>query len=58
MKKWWLFFGQMGFEVAEGPDIEDQFHNFNALNTPANHPARAKCRIRFMFLILRGSDFD
>ncbi|MBR6663925.1 MAG: phenylalanine--tRNA ligase subunit alpha [Alphaproteobacteria bacterium] len=33
-------FGQMGFEVAEGPDIEDQFHNFNALNTPANHPAR------------------
>ena len=33
-------FGQMGFDVAEGPDIEDQFHNFNALNTPANHPAR------------------
>ena len=33
-------FGQMGFEVAEGPDIEDQFHSFNALNTPANHPAR------------------
>ena len=33
-------FGQMGFEVAEGPDIEDQFHNFNALNMPQNHPAR------------------
>ena len=33
-------FGQMGFEVAEGPDIEDQFHNFNALNMPANHTAR------------------
>lgn len=33
-------FGQMGFEVASGPDIEDQFHNFNALNMPANHPAR------------------
>ena len=33
-------FGQMGFEVAEGPDIEDQFHNFNALNMPHNHPAR------------------
>ncbi len=33
-------FGQMGFSVAEGPDIEDQFHNFNALNMPANHPAR------------------
>ncbi len=33
-------FGEMGFEVVDGPDIEDQFHNFNALNTPANHPAR------------------
>ena len=33
-------FGQMGFEVAEGPDIEDQFHNFNALNMLPNHPAR------------------
>lgn len=33
-------FGQMGFDVAEGPDIEDQFHNFNALNMPPNHPAR------------------
>ena len=33
-------FGQMGFELAEGPDIEDDFHNFTALNTPKNHPAR------------------
>ncbi len=33
-------FAQMGFEIAEGPDIEDQFHNFNALNMPPNHPAR------------------
>ena len=33
-------FGAMGFEVAEGPNIEDQFHNFNALNMPLNHPAR------------------
>lgn len=33
-------FGTLGFEVAEGPDIEDQFHNFNALNMPLNHPAR------------------
>ena len=31
---------EMGFEVADGPDIEDQFHNFNALNMPPNHPAR------------------
>ncbi len=34
-------FVQMGFEVAEGPEIEDEFHNFDALNIPANHPARA-----------------
>lgn len=33
-------FGQMGFEVAEGPDIEDDFHNFTALNLPPDHPAR------------------
>ena len=33
-------FGQMGFDVAEGPDIEDDFHNFTASNTPKNHPAR------------------
>ncbi len=33
-------FAEMGFSVAEGPDIEDQFHNFNALNMPPNHPAR------------------
>ncbi|MCF7858952.1 MAG: phenylalanine--tRNA ligase subunit alpha [Candidatus Cloacimonetes bacterium] len=30
----------MGFEVTEGPDIEDEFHNFGALNTPEDHPAR------------------
>jgi phenylalanyl-tRNA synthetase alpha chain len=30
----------MGFSVAEGPDIEDDFHNFTALNFPAGHPAR------------------
>jgi phenylalanyl-tRNA synthetase alpha chain len=33
-------FGQMGFELAEGPDIEDDFHNFTALNFPPGHPAR------------------
>jgi len=35
-----LFEG-VGFEMAEGPEIEDEFHNFDALNIPANHPARA-----------------
>jgi len=34
-------FAQMGFEVAEGPEIEDDYHNFEALNIPASHPARA-----------------
>ena len=33
-------FGIMGFEVAEGPDVEDDFHNFTALNFPPGHPAR------------------
>lgn len=33
-------FADMGFSVAEGPDIEDEFHNFDALNFPPNHPAR------------------
>ena len=34
-------FGSMGFEVATGPEIEDDYHNFEALNIPAHHPARA-----------------
>ena len=34
-------FSQMGFSVAEGPEIEDDFHNFEALNIPESHPARA-----------------
>ncbi len=33
--------GQLGFEVAEGPEIEDDYYNFEALNIPAHHPARA-----------------
>ncbi len=33
-------FGEMGFTVAEGPDIEDDWHNFSALNIPPDHPAR------------------
>src|SRR5476651_862532 len=33
-------FGEMGFTWAEGPDIEDDWHNFSALNIPPDHPAR------------------
>ena len=35
------FFSQIGFSVAQGPEIEDDYHNFEALNIPAHHPARA-----------------
>lgn len=35
------FFAELGFEVKHGPEIEDDFHNFDALNIPEHHPARA-----------------
>ena len=38
---WRHFFDAVGFEVVEGPEIEDDYHNFEALNIPAHHPARA-----------------
>lgn len=34
-------FGQLGFDVATGPEVEDDYHNFEALNFPPHHPARA-----------------
>jgi len=34
-------FSAAGYDVAEGPEIEDEYHNFEALNIPAHHPARA-----------------
>ena len=33
-------FSGIGFSVAEGPDIESEYNNFTALNTPEDHPAR------------------
>lgn len=35
------FFAELGFSVVFGPEIEDDYHNFDALNIPAHHPARA-----------------
>ncbi|MFB9885500.1 phenylalanine--tRNA ligase subunit alpha [Balneatrix alpica] len=35
------FFGSIGYSVAEGPEVEDDYHNFEALNIPSHHPARA-----------------
>ncbi|ABQ29587.1 phenylalanyl-tRNA synthetase, alpha subunit [Acidiphilium cryptum JF-5] len=41
MEELTALFGAMGFGVKEGPDIEDDWHNFGALNIPSHHPARA-----------------
>ena len=41
LKRIEALFAALGFEVAEGPEIEDDYHNFEALNTPESHPARA-----------------
>ena len=35
------FFSELGFSVKDGPEIEDDYHNFDALNIPGHHPARA-----------------
>lgn len=35
------FFAELGFDIKHGPEIEDDFHNFDALNIPEHHPARA-----------------
>lgn len=36
----YTFFYELGFEIADGPELEDEFHNFDALNVPKDHPAR------------------
>jgi phenylalanyl-tRNA synthetase alpha chain len=48
-------FSPMGFQVADGPDIEDDFHNFTALNFPADHPAR---EMHDTFFLNRETDGD
>ncbi len=45
-------FGELGFETVEGPEIEDDFHNFAALNIPELHPARA---MQDTFYVLNGA---
>ena len=42
MEEMAAIFGALGFAIAEGPDIETDWHNFSALNIPAHHPARAE----------------
>ena len=46
-------FADMGFSVADGPDIEDDFHNFTALNIPPEHPAR---QMHDTFYLPAGAD--
>ncbi len=41
MKRIEDFFANVGFNVVQGPEIEDDYHNFEALNIPSHHPARA-----------------
>ena len=41
MRRIETYFAQIGFAVAEGPEVEDDWHNFGALNIPDHHPARA-----------------
>jgi phenylalanyl-tRNA synthetase alpha chain len=47
-------FNRLGFAVAEGPEIEDDWHNFTALNLPENHPARD---MQDTFYILQNPDW-
>ena len=39
--KWVRFFTHIGYGIAEGPEVEDDYHNFEALNIPGHHPARS-----------------
>jgi phenylalanyl-tRNA synthetase alpha chain len=41
-------FGRMGYEILEGPEIEDDYHNFEALNMPPEHPARDMADTMFL----------
>ncbi len=48
MEEMLTIFAQMGFDLAEGPDIEDDWHNFEALNIPPSHPSRQMQATFFM----------
>ncbi|MGQ3675335.1 phenylalanine--tRNA ligase subunit alpha [Xanthobacter sp. TB0139] len=55
MEELTAIFADMGFSVAEGPDIEDDFHNFTALNFPPGHPAREMHDTFFLPLDAEGN---
>jgi phenylalanyl-tRNA synthetase alpha chain len=47
--------GRLGFSPAEGPEIEDEYHNFEALNIPAEHPARDPLDNFYLSVATKGS---
>ncbi len=55
MEELTAIFGAMGFRVAEGPDIESDWHNFGALNIPEHHPARQD-HDTFYLQVIEGSN--
>ena len=55
MEEMAAIFGAMGFEIAEGPDIESDWLNFSALNIPAHHPARQELDTFYLPAVGNGS---
>ena len=51
-------FTRLGYQVLEGPEIEDDYHNFEALNMPADHPARDMQDTLYLASPLRGETGD
>jgi len=51
-------FARMGFSVAHGPEVEDEWHNFNALNIPEDHPAREPIDNFYLEPSARGQQAD
>ena len=51
-------FQRLGFAIAEGPEIEDDFHNFGALNIPDHHPARAMHDMGYLQVQSIAGGFD
>jgi len=49
-------FSRMGYEILEGPEVEDDYHNFEALNMPAEHPARDMQDTLYLKTAVRAAD--
>jgi phenylalanyl-tRNA synthetase alpha chain len=51
-------FARMGYEILEGPEVEDDFHNFEALNMPPDHPARDMQDTLYLATPIPGGTWD